>query len=77
MRRGISALHAWGPIAGLRSSGKGANRTILGCLFRPIEAGKSGLSAAAGVAGAGSLLRFVMRSLGRFHRLQTGKGLES
>jgi ubiquinol-cytochrome c reductase iron-sulfur subunit len=42
----------------LRSSGKGANRTILDCLFRPDWAGKRGLSAAAGVAGAGSLLRF-------------------
>jgi hypothetical protein len=29
-------LHAGQPIAGLRSSGKGANRTILDCLFRPI-----------------------------------------
>jgi ubiquinol-cytochrome c reductase iron-sulfur subunit len=29
-------LHADEPIAGLRSSGKGANRTILDCLFRPI-----------------------------------------
>src|SRR5882724_7998544 len=34
--RGMSALHAGLPIAGLRSSGKGANRTILDCLFRPI-----------------------------------------
>ena len=32
----VSALHAGQPIAGLRSSGKGANRTILDCLFRPI-----------------------------------------
>src|SRR5882757_3464409 len=32
----MSALHADVPIAGLRSSGKGANRTILDCLFRPI-----------------------------------------
>jgi ubiquinol-cytochrome c reductase iron-sulfur subunit len=29
-------LHVCEPIAGLRSSGKGANRTILDCLFRPI-----------------------------------------
>jgi hypothetical protein len=29
--RGISALHAGQPIPGLRSSGKGANRTILDC----------------------------------------------
>jgi ubiquinol-cytochrome c reductase iron-sulfur subunit len=39
----------------LRSSGKGANRTILDCLFRRIGGGKSGFSAAAGAAGAGSL----------------------
>jgi ubiquinol-cytochrome c reductase iron-sulfur subunit len=36
----ISALHAGQPIAGLRSSGKGANRTILDCLFRPIGSEK-------------------------------------
>src|SRR5258708_27871435 len=35
-RCAISALHAGQPIPGLRSSGKGANRTILDCLFRPI-----------------------------------------
>lgn len=29
-------MHTAQPIAGLRSSGKGANRTILDCLFRPI-----------------------------------------
>src|SRR3954447_13544882 len=33
---GISALHAGQRIAGLRSFGKGANRTILDRLFRPI-----------------------------------------
>jgi ubiquinol-cytochrome c reductase iron-sulfur subunit len=55
----MSALHASQPIAGLRSSGKGANRTILDCLFRPIGPGRSGLSAAARVAGAGSLPGFV------------------
>jgi ubiquinol-cytochrome c reductase iron-sulfur subunit len=48
-------LHACEPIAGLRSSGKGANRTILDCLFRIVLAGRCGLSAAAGIAGAGSL----------------------
>ena len=53
--RGISALHAGQPIAGLRYSGKGANRTILDCSFSPIGVGKGGLSAAAGAAGAGSL----------------------
>jgi ubiquinol-cytochrome c reductase iron-sulfur subunit len=41
----------------LRSSGKGANRTILDCLFRLIGKGKSGFSAAAGAAGAGILFR--------------------
>jgi hypothetical protein len=51
---GFRALHAAQPIAGLRSIGKGANRTILDCLFCPIG-GINGLSAAAGVAGAGSL----------------------
>jgi ubiquinol-cytochrome c reductase iron-sulfur subunit len=55
----MSALHACEPIAGLRSSGKGANRTILDCLFRRFGGAKSGLSAAAGVAGAGSLPCFV------------------
>ena len=33
--RGISALHAGQPIAGLRYSGKGANRTILDCSLSP------------------------------------------
>jgi len=61
-RRGISALHVWEPIAGLRSPGKGANRTILDWLFCPWGRGKSGLSAAAGHAGAGSL----PKGLGRF-----------
>jgi ubiquinol-cytochrome c reductase iron-sulfur subunit len=54
----MSALHASQPIAGLRSSGKGANRTILDCLFRRIGWEKWS-SAAAGVAGAGSLPCFV------------------
>jgi len=48
-------LHAPEPIAGLRSSGKGANRTILDYLFRHDLGVEGGLSAAAGVAGAGSL----------------------
>jgi ubiquinol-cytochrome c reductase iron-sulfur subunit len=39
----------------LRSSGKGANRTILDCVFHLFLAGTSGRPAAAGVAGAGSL----------------------
>ena len=54
--RGISALHAGQPIAGLRYSGKGANRTILDCSFISGGVGKkAAISAAAGVAGAGSL----------------------
>ena len=54
-------MHACEPIAGLRSYGKGANRTILDCLFRRFGGGKSSFSAAAGAAGAGSLFR------SRFH----------
>jgi ubiquinol-cytochrome c reductase iron-sulfur subunit len=54
--RSFRALHAAEPIAGLHSSGKGANRTILDCLFRPIG-WDNGRSAAAGVAGAGGLFR--------------------
>ena len=53
-------MHACEPIAGLRSYGKGANRTILDCLFRRIGGGKSGFSAAAGAAGAGSLFRVAL-----------------
>jgi hypothetical protein len=34
--RGISALHAGQPLAGLRYSGKGANRTILDCSLTPV-----------------------------------------
>jgi ubiquinol-cytochrome c reductase iron-sulfur subunit len=70
-------LHAGQPIAGLHSSGKGANRTILDCLFRPIGQGKGVFSAAAGVAGAGSLLWVSLtRCLRRFGRLQPRKGLK-
>ena len=57
--RGIRALHAGQPIAGLRSFGKGANRTILNCLFRAIGEEKVVFTAAAGDAGAGSLPCFV------------------
>jgi ubiquinol-cytochrome c reductase iron-sulfur subunit len=45
-------LHACQPIPGLRSSGKGANRTILDCLFRPIGREKWSFCRR-GVAGAG------------------------
>jgi hypothetical protein len=62
----------------LRSYGKGANRTILDCLFRRFGGGKSGFSAAAGAAGAGSLFRVALLALSeRFRWLQTRKGLES
>jgi ubiquinol-cytochrome c reductase iron-sulfur subunit len=47
-------LHACEPIAGLRSSGKGANRTILDCCSA-IWGAEQRFSAAAGAAGAGSL----------------------
>jgi len=68
--RGMSALHVWLPIAGLRSCGKGANRTILDCWGSPDWREKGGRSAAAGAAGAGSLPRWRVRRLsGRFHRL--------
>jgi ubiquinol-cytochrome c reductase iron-sulfur subunit len=68
--RGISALHAGQPIAGLRYSGKGANRTILDCSLSPVGPERGGLSAAAGSrAPAASWLP------GRFYRLQLMKGL--
>src|ERR1700739_470237 len=35
-------------LAGLRYSGKGANRTILDCMFRPVQAEQAVVSAAAG-----------------------------
>src|SRR6478752_2107579 len=57
--RVIRALHAGQPIAGLRSSGKGANRTILNCLFRAYGEGKVVFTAAAGDADAGSLPCFL------------------
>jgi hypothetical protein len=61
----------------LRSSGKGANRTILDCLFRPVGWDEVVFFAAAGAAGAGSLSRLVWALPGRFHRRQLRKGLES
>ena len=71
-------MHGCERIAGLRSPGKGANRTILDCLFRRIGGGKSGFSAAAGAAGAGSLFRIaLLAGPGRFRWLQIRKGLES
>jgi hypothetical protein len=76
-RRGFSALHRCQPIAGLRSSGKGANRTILDCLFRLIGWDKVVVLPPRGVAGAGNHSLSHLASLGRFHRLQIRKGLES
>ena len=75
--RGISALHLCERIAGLRSPGKGANRTILDCLIRPPGAENAvflpprGSRAPAAFPGARSAFP------GRFHRLRIGKGLES
>jgi hypothetical protein len=52
--KGFRASHLRWPIPGLRSSGKGANRTILDCLFRQIG-WKKQLICRRGDAGAGSL----------------------
>ena len=69
-------MHVCEPIAGLRSHGKGANRTILDCLFRRFGGGKAVFSAAAGAAGAGSHFRVhIGRFPGRFRWLQIKKGL--
>ena len=75
--RGMSALHAGQPIAGLRSSGKGANRTILDCLFRPIGWEKWSFCRRGGTRAPAASLASCVRCLGRFHRLQLRKGLES
>jgi hypothetical protein len=61
---GFRALHETEPIAGLRSSGKGANRTILGCLFRLIGWDKWSFCRR-GVAGAAA-------SPGRTHLASSG-----
>ena len=73
--RGMSALHAGQPIAGLRSSGKGANRTILDCLFRPIGWEKWSFCRRGGTRAPAASLGPYVRCLGRFHRTQLGKGL--
>src|SRR5450631_4267676 len=72
--RGISALHASQPIAGLRSSGKGANRTILDCLFRPIGREKRSFCRRGGRGRRQPPLGRYGRCPGRFHRLQLEKG---
>jgi len=74
-------LHLCERIAGLRSPGKGANRTILDCLICAWGAekrsfcrrGARGRRQPPGGFGRSSF----GRSLGRFHRLQLGKGLGS
>src|ERR1700724_488772 len=68
------ALHAGEPIAGLRSSGKGANRTILDCWFRPDWPGKVVFLPPRGRGRRQSAPVSLMRCLGRFHRLQLEKG---
>jgi hypothetical protein len=76
-----SALHACERIAGLRSPGKGANRTILDWLFCPHGAEKAvflpprGTRAPAASSRVWAIL--AKRSLGRVHRQQLGKGLGS
>ena len=62
------------PIAGLRSSGKGANRTILDCLFRPIGGEKRSFCRRGGRGRRQPPLGSFGRRLGRFHRLQLEKG---
>jgi hypothetical protein len=58
------------PIAGLRSPGKGANRTILDCLLGRMGR-NCGLLPPRGVAGAGSLTWVTFLGVsGRFHRLR-------
>src|SRR5450432_2030082 len=69
----MSALHVCDPIAGLRSSGKRANRTILECLFRPDWPGKVVFLPPRGSRAPAVCSGFV-RCLGRFHRLQLEKG---
>src|SRR6266853_6217881 len=70
----MSALHAGQPIAGLRSSGKGANRTILDCLFRPIGWEKRSFCRRGGSRAPAASLGWYGRCLGWFHRLQLEKG---
>jgi hypothetical protein len=76
--RGFSALHASLPLPGLRSSGKGANRTILDCVFHLFGRDKWSFCRRGG-RGRRQPLRAVRikRCQGRFHRLQMRKGLES
>jgi ubiquinol-cytochrome c reductase iron-sulfur subunit len=70
----MSALHASQPIAGLRSSGKGANRTILDCLFRRGVRDEGSVCRRGGRGRQQPPLGVVDACLGRFRRLQLGKG---
>ncbi|MFX5991161.1 hypothetical protein ABTF02_18190, partial [Acinetobacter baumannii] len=80
--RRISALHVCERIAGLRLSGKGANRTILDWLFLPWGAEKAVFLPPRGTRAPAACLRgsgvpHVDDPFRRFCRLQLGKGLGS
>jgi len=74
-------LHVCERIAGLRSPGKGANRTILDCPIRPWGAEKVVFLPPRGTRAPAASRRvwaiLAKRSPGRFRRLQLGKGLGS
>src|SRR3984893_8373038 len=70
----MSALHAGQPIAGLRSSGKGANRTILECFLLATAGEKWSFCRRGGRGRRQPPLGVVDACLGRFRRLQLGKG---
>jgi hypothetical protein len=75
---GFRALHAALPLAGLRSSGKGANRTILDCVFRRLGPEQAVFLPQRGPrASAASPGRSHQGCQGRFHRPQMRKGLKS
>jgi hypothetical protein len=77
--RGFRAWHAGVPSAGLRSSGKGANRTILDRMFRRSGRSKRLFLPPRGAAGAGSLSGpFAIQAPAQGgSRPQMRKGLES
>src|ERR1700692_1286917 len=68
------ALPAAQPIAGLRSSGKGANRTILDCFSLATAGEKWSFCRRGGRGRRQPPLGVVDACLGRFRRLQLGKG---
>jgi hypothetical protein len=77
LRRGFSALHACGALAGLRSPGKGANRTILDCMFRLSGRDKAVVLPPRGPRAPAASSGRIFASVGRFRWLQMRKGLES